>query len=194
MATSSVDICNSALVKLGAARITALSDNTKAAIACNDQYDRLRKEVLRAHPWNFAISYISLSATANTPVWDKWTKEFLVPSDVLRVLETDLVDGEKWELGYNVDGNKVIFCNSDSLKIKYIKDITNTTRFEPNFEEALAFRLAADLAYHLVQSQTVQQQMFRYYKEFMATAMSFDAQEMSQQEVQADAWTTDVRG
>tara|TARA_R110000868_G_scaffold268290_1_gene527506 strand:- start:209 stop:793 length:585 start_codon:yes stop_codon:yes gene_type:complete len=194
MATSSVEICNSALVKIGAARISALSDNTKAAIACNDQYDRLRKEVLRSHPWNFAISYISLAATANTPVWDAWTKEFLLPSDVLRILETDLGDYNAWEIGYNVDGNKVLFCNDDAVKIKYIKDITNTTRFEPNFEEALAFRIAADLAYHLVQSQTVQANMFRLYKEYLATAMSFDAQEMSQQEVQADAWTTDVRG
>lgn len=194
MSTSSVEICNSALVKIGATRITSLSDTSKAAIACNDQYDRLRKEVLRAHPWNFAVAYVSLAPTANTPVWDKWEVEFLLPSDVLRILETDLPDGCAWEVGYNVDGDKVLFTNDTSVKIKYIKDVTNTTRFDPSFEEALAFRLAADLAYHLVQSQTVQQSMFRYYKEAVATAMSFDAQEMSAQQVEANAWTTDVRG
>lgn len=194
MSTSSVEICNSALSKIGAARITALSDNTKSAILCNDQYDRLRKEVLRSHPWNFAIAYVSLSATANTPVWDAWEKEFLLPSDVLRVLETDLPSNEKWELGYNADGDRVLFCNSTALKIKYIKDITNTTRFDAAFEEALAFRLAADLAYALVNSQSLQQNMFNLYKAFMATAMSFDGQESGPTEVQADAWTTDVRG
>lgn len=193
MATSSVEICNSALLKLGCSMITSLSDTTKQGLACNAQYDRLRKEILRAHPWNFAITHADLAATANTPVWDKWTVEFAIPTDVLRILDTNLGD-EAWEIGYNADGLKVLFCNSDDCQIKYIKDITNTTRFDPTFEEALAFRLAADLAYHMVQSQTVQQQMFTYYRQAMATAMSYDGQESSPQQVEATAWTTDVRG
>jgi hypothetical protein len=193
MATSAVDICNSALYKIGAQRINSLSDDTKAAKICNDQYDRLRKEVLRAHPWNFAITWIDLAATVNTPVSDEYTNEFLLPSDVLRILETDIQDNVGWEVGNNVDGNKVIFCNSDSLKVKYIKDMTNTTRFAPDFEEALAFRLAADMAYSLVQSQAVQQSMFQYYQLALARAMSFDAQEKGQDEIEADVFT-DIRG
>lgn len=194
MAASSVEICNSALNKLGAARITSLSDDTKAAKLCNDQYDRLRKEVLRSHPWNFAIAYVSLAATVNTPVWDDWSTEFLIPSDVLRVLETDLVKEEAWEIGYNADGNKVIFTNSDAVKIKYVKDMTNTTRFDANFDEALAFRIAADLAYPLAQSLSLQQNMFRLYEMALARAMSFDAQENSDQMISATSWTEDVRG
>lgn len=193
MATSSVEICNSALYKIGAARISSLADETKSARILNDQYDRLRKEVLRAHPWNFAIAFVSLAATTNTPVWDNWSTEFLIPSDVLRVLETDLVDGALWEMGYNVDGNKVIFCNDDAVKIRYIKDITNTTRFAPDFEEALAFRIAADISYALTQSQTIQANMFKLYDASMAMARSFDAQEHGPEEVQADAFTI-VRG
>jgi hypothetical protein len=193
MATSAVDICNSALYKIGAQRINSLSDDTKAAKICNDQYDRLRKEVLRAHPWNFAITWVELAATVNTPVSDDYENEFLLPSDVLRILETDIQDNVGWEVGNNVDGNKVIFCNSDSLKVKYIKDMTNTTRFAPDFEEALAFRLAADMAYSLVQSQAVQQSMFQYYQLALARAMSFDAQEKGQDEIEADVFT-DIRG
>jgi hypothetical protein len=193
MAASAVEICNSALHKLGAARITSLSDSTKAAILCNDQYDRLRKEVLRSHPWNFAIAHVALAATVNTPVWDRFSTEFLIPSDVLRILDTNLPPGVEWEKGYNIDGNSVIFCNTDNLKIKYIKDIQNTTRFDANFDEALALRIAADLAYSLVQSQTVQTNMFNLYKAFLGTAMSFDAQENSDQQIVADEWLTKVR-
>ena len=193
MATSSVDICNSALYKLGAARINSLSDDTKAAKICNDQYDRLRKEVLRSHPWNFAITWVTLALTVNNPIADEYSAEFLLPADVLRILETDITDNVGWEVGNNVDGNKVIFCSSDSLKIKYIKDLTNTTRFAPDFEEALAFRMAADMAYALVQSQSVQQSMFQYYNLALARAMSFDAQEKGQDVVQADIFT-EIRG
>jgi len=193
MATSSVEICNSALHKIGAARITSLSDTSKQAIILNDQYDRLRKEVLRGHPWNFAIAFVALSATVNTPIWSDWSTEFLVPSDVLRVLETDLTQDQPWEIGYNVDGNKVLFCQSDSVTIKYVKNVTDTTLFDACFEEALAYRLAADLAYSLVQSQTVQQAMMAEYRKVLATAMSFDAQEKSQDTIIADEWTL-IRG
>jgi len=193
MATSSTEICNSALNKIGAMRIDNISDNTKAAKLCNDQYDRLRREVLRSHPWNFAITWISLAATVNNPVSDDYDYEFIIPSDVLRVLQTDITDDLGWEVGNNVDGNKVIFCNNSSLKIKYIKDITNTTRFPPDFEEVLAFRMAADMAYSLVQSRAVQDQMFTYYGATLARAMSFDAQEKGQDEITADEFTN-IRG
>jgi hypothetical protein len=192
MAADSVEICNSALYKIGAQRITSLSDTTKSAIILNDQYDRLRKEVLRAHPWNFAITWVALAATVNTPISDDYTTEFLLPSDVLRVLETNLADNMDWEIGYNVDGNKVIFCNDTSLKIKYIKDITNTTRFDASFDEALSFRIAADVAYALVQSTVVQQNMYKFYLSAIAQARSFDAQEKGQDEIVATQ-LTDVR-
>jgi len=195
MAADSVEICNSALIKVGANTISSLSDGTKASNLCNAQYDRLRKEVLRSHPWNFAISYTSIAATVNTPIWTKqFSAEFVLPADVLRVLETDLGYNEDWELGYNVDGNKVIFARGTSIKIKYIKDITNTTRFDSNFDETLAFRIAADIAYALVQSQTVQQNMYAAYLSFLSQARSFDAQENAADRVEADEFTDAVRG
>jgi hypothetical protein len=149
---------------------------------------------LRSHPWNFAIAYASLAQLAGTPVWDGWTYQFTVPSDVLRILETDLIDDEPWELGLSSGGTKVVFTNSDAIKIKYIKDVTNTTLFDPIFEEALAFRIAADAAYSIVQSNTVQQTMFQAYEAFLSQARSFDGQESQpKQIVQATEWTN-IRG
>tara|TARA_R100001530_G_scaffold114015_1_gene80959 strand:+ start:206 stop:1021 length:816 start_codon:yes stop_codon:yes gene_type:complete len=61
MASSEVAICNSALIKLGAAEISSLSDTNKRAQLCNAQYSKLRDELLRSHPWNFAIGRKVLS-------------------------------------------------------------------------------------------------------------------------------------
>ena len=194
MAASDVEICNSALHKIGARRISALSDGTKEAILLNDVYNRLRKEVLRNHPWSFAISYTALAPTGNTPVWPKWTKEFVLPSDVLRVLEVDPDYDAPWEIGNNVDGDKVVFTTATTMKIKYIKDVTNTTLFAPDFDEALAFRIAADIAYTLVQSQTVQENMYKAYKQFLSQARSFNAQEKSYQNIESEEFTIFARG
>lgn len=192
MATSEIPIVNSALILLGAEPINSLSDTSKSAKIANRMYDYLRKDVLLSHPWNFAVARKELSATVNTPEYD-YTYEFTLPSDVLRVLDTDLPRGEPWEIGMNPSsGAKVFMTNSSAVKIKYIKDLTDTTLFTPTFEQALAARMASAWAYALVQSATLQQNMYSLYKDLLSSARSFDAQESSDQELEANEWL-DVR-
>jgi hypothetical protein len=51
---SIVGICNLALVQgLGQDPISALSENRKAAILCNLNYDQVRRALLRSHPVEF---------------------------------------------------------------------------------------------------------------------------------------------
>ena len=45
---SATDICNRALSRVGEARITSLTDDSKQARACNSAYAHIRDEVLRA--------------------------------------------------------------------------------------------------------------------------------------------------
>lgn len=63
MAQSDLECANIALTKLGAAKITALADNTETAIVMNLIIDPLKKSLLRMHPWNFAIKRANLSPT-----------------------------------------------------------------------------------------------------------------------------------
>jgi hypothetical protein len=53
--TADFQIVNLALTRLGDLRIASLSDATAAGEAATAVYAALRDEVLRAHPWNFAI-------------------------------------------------------------------------------------------------------------------------------------------
>ncbi len=192
MATTSVEIVNQALILLGSEPITALSDNTKSARAANAVYDALRREVILAHPWNFAVARKALSATANTPEFD-YSYEFGMGADVLRILDTDLGNGVEWEVGINpTSGVKVLMCNSNSVSIKYVKDIEDVTLFPATFQQALAARIATHLCYALVQSAQLQSNLYNLYKDLVAQARSFDAQESSDQEIGADSWT-DVR-
>jgi hypothetical protein len=48
------EIANLAIDLIGGKPLTALSDNTAQAIACNRWFDQARDEALRSHPWNFA--------------------------------------------------------------------------------------------------------------------------------------------
>ena len=62
MPTNDYDIVNLALVRLGASRITALTDGSRNANEANAIYSLIRDEVLRSHPWSFATTGINLAA------------------------------------------------------------------------------------------------------------------------------------
>lgn len=67
---SSVGIANIALSKIGAQRIVSFSENTENARLLNAIYGTIRDEVLRAHPWNFAITRTAPALCWSRP--DDW--------------------------------------------------------------------------------------------------------------------------
>lgn len=61
MATYDYEVANLALVRLGANRITALTDASKNADELNAIFTLIRDEIMRDHPWGFATRYQTLS-------------------------------------------------------------------------------------------------------------------------------------
>lgn len=182
MASSEVEICNSALIKVGSDRIISLTENNERARICNEQYPKLRDALLRSHPWNFAIARVSLADTGNTPLYE-YSKEFQIPSDVLRILGTSLYEGDD----FKIEGDKLL-CNSSSVSIKYIKRITDVSKFPSDWTEALAYKIAADIAYKVTNSVNLSAQIEEKYILALKDARSFDAQEGSADRIFADEW------
>lgn len=180
-ATTDVEICNSALRKLGVATITALSDDTDGARACNGQYDKIRDRLLREHPWNFAVKRVALVLTVNTPAFG-YTYEFSLPSDCLRILETDPEDSE-WQR----EGATVV-SNDSVLSVRYIAKITDVTKFDTGFAELLALELAHDICYTLTVSNTLKEQLMQEIKDRKREARTMDAQEGQIRQIQANQW------
>lgn len=65
---SDTDICNAALVEIGAKTITALSDTSTEGQACAAKYFIARDAALRSHPWNFARKWQALNQLATAPL------------------------------------------------------------------------------------------------------------------------------
>jgi len=182
--TDQLKICNSALIKIGVNRITALTETNKAAILCNEQYDKMRRACLREHPWNFAIRRVELATLSATPAFE-YLYAFLLPTDVIRVLPPSSVEVATCK--YKIEGRDIL-TNESTLKIKYIADVTDASQFDDSFAEALATRLAADLAYSLVQSNTLATQMLAYYEKVLSLARTADAQEGTPDELMEDVF------
>jgi hypothetical protein len=188
MAISSLTICNSALSKLGASRISSLAGTTKAALLCNEQYSKLRDDVLAAHPWNFASTRAELSQNATAPTWG-YTYAYDLPSDCLRVLRMEEEDDQG--IPYKVEGRKLL-TDASTSNILYIYQVVDTTKFTPLFAEVLAYRIAQDLGYAITQNMNVAQMMAKLYDDALRKAKSFDAQEGTPDLVEAEDWL-DVR-
>lgn len=182
LTTTEVSICNSALIKVGAERITSLSDSNKRAQLCSEQYSKMRDEVLRSHPWNFAIKRATLVSTGNKPLFD-YDYEYVIPTDVLRIISI-----HDKTIKWRVEADRKLVSDSTSVKIEYIAQITAAAEFDAYFSEALSLRLASELAYPLVQSVRLQENLAARYEKVIRNARSFDAQEGTPRELIDDSW------
>lgn len=178
---SEVSICNSALIKLGHERINSLTEDSKAAILCNERYPFCRDEVLREHPWNFAMKRASFSQLVSVPAFD-FQYEYQIPSDCLRIWQPEVP-----EIIFLVEGGKVL-TDEGTFKCRYISRVTNPALFDRSFAEALAFRLAADVGYSITQSTQLQQAMLAMYEMKLKMARSMDAQEGTPEDIIEDNW------
>jgi len=176
-----VDICNSALIKLGSERINALTDDNKRARLCQEQYPKIVNRVLRSHLWTFAIKRATLSTV--DPSFEFGDENaFLQPLDCIRVV------GINSKYNYTIE-QRYILTGLESVDLTYISKEVPEAYYDENFKEALACALAADLCYAITQSNTLKQSLLDECEFWTSQARSFNSQEISPQNYQFDQWT-----
>ena len=100
---SALEIANMALLRIGAEPINALTDDNGRARACTAAWPFVRQHVLRSHAWNSVTTRSKVRASYNrasqlVPVWD-YERAYPLPSNCLRVLECDVTEQWRVELG-----------------------------------------------------------------------------------------------
>jgi hypothetical protein len=179
---SVVGICNRALQKLGAARITSITEDSRNARSCNNAYAAVRDAELRAHTWTFAIKRAQLAADATAPLFD-YTNQFSFPSDCLRVLSP--ADAN---LDWTIEGRKILTDGAAPLDVRYVYRVTDPNLFDAVFIEALAARLADELCEEITQSNSKQASARQSYEDAIARARKTNAFESLSAEPPEDSW------
>ena len=191
---SVVDICNHAMDLLGAATITSLTENSKEARLCNRNFDKLRDDVFRSHPWNTAITRATLAKDSTAPAFG-FANQFTLPTNpyCLRVLSfwNSSVDNDvaayDSNVMYKIEGRKIL-SNEGSCSITYIARITDTEQYDSLLSSAIAHRLASETAYAITGSNSVAQAMQGMYEVRLREAKSVDAMEGYPEQPQADEY------
>lgn len=182
MAQSVVDICNSALQRVGANSITSITDNSPEARACNLAYDANRRDELRKHAWNFAITRAVLAPDATAPAFD-FDYAFTLPADCLRVLRPATQN-----LDWVIEGRKILTNDSNVLYLRYIADVTDTAQFDAGFYNVVSGALAVDICEKLTQSNVKKQGLMQEYKDAVTMARKIDAFESGPEDSADGTW------
>lgn len=185
---STVEICNRALQKLGARRITSIGEDSVNARACAAAYDALRQAELRAHPWSFSVARASLAEDSVAPEFGK-TRSFTVPTDCLRVLPP--YPEANWNsLDWQIEGKKIYTDDGAPLQIRYASDVTDPNAMDPLFREALACRLGLELCEELTQSNSKKESIRADYTAALREARRINAIEKIAEVPPEDTWVT----
>lgn len=153
MITSVLDICNMALDYCNVRNITAIDEDTKQSKKCNMWYDTVRKSLLMNMNASFSIKRAVLAEVANfTPIYG-YTKAYALPYDCLQVLNLDSPISDRL---YQIEGN-YLYCNeqdeNENIKIRYIADIEDVTKFDAEFCDCLALKLAEKICLPLTEDE-----------------------------------------
>lgn len=192
---SQVEICNRALIKLGAGQITSITDNSKAARILSGLWDTVRKAELSRRFWVFALTRAQLAALATKPSWG-FAYQYQLPTDFLKLAQVNdtfvppgMMDYRNADDStYAIEGQNLLTDLGAPLKIRYVRDITDTGLFDPLFDEMLASKLAVEACYAITQSRDGQRTAQEDYKAAVREAALSNAIAKPPQGMLDDSW------
>lgn len=143
-AVSNVEIVNMALDHLGERPISSLSEQSTPAKVANRVFDRVREIVLSSGAFRFAIAVSELTQLAAGS--EVYQFAYALPVDCLYPLGiVDQTSGLDLEAEWEEIGG-ALHTDQATVKLRYVRNETNPTRFDRLFIDALAWRLAAQMA------------------------------------------------
>jgi hypothetical protein len=176
------DICNLALSRVGAGFIDSLDEPSAPAELCRLLYPIARDATLRDHDWNFARKRLAMATLDQTS--DQWDYVYLLPADCLAVREiynpSKGFKGDRipYELGLDENDSRVTVLTDEYQAILiYTKKVTNASLFDSKMTDALAWRLASDLAQPLRGDIQLGQSFLQQYARQIGDAKATNANE-----------------
>lgn len=179
-------ICNSALAKIGAARITSLAEGSRNANLCAGLYEACRDDLLRAHSWNFAAARAKLARDAEAPAFG-YAHAHVLPADWIRCIAAFGDAGGRAVLRYRIEGGRLL-SDAEDVYLRYLRRVAEVNLMPPDFREALACLLARELAVPVAQSNALEEKLDARLRDRLRRARSTDGLEDGAEALPVGAW------
>ncbi|UPY96262.1 MULTISPECIES: hypothetical protein [Pectobacterium] len=194
---SEIEICNIALSRLGISRsINSLTEQSKEAGACSLHYEPARDAVLSDFPWSFATKRVALADLNSAP--SDWQYAYRYPTDCMRVIEI-MTPGTRtptacqrieYATGSDADGTgKLIYTDEPNAWLKYVGKVIDTNMFDAIFRDALAWRMAGEMAMQLGGNANLGQFAMQMYGQVLMSSASRSMEESQEAQPPIDPFT-----
>ncbi len=174
---SEAGICSLALNKVGGSNIISLTEGSRNANLCADEYPNARDQLLGDHDWNFAASRVKLAQLTAAPVYE-FDHAYRLPADFIRLIAAHDNEAGAGVLDYRLegdDGGQLLLSSADQVWVRYVRRVTDPNQMPPSFKRALAFELAVRLAVPIANSRTLREDVDRGAAKTLRKARSIDA-------------------
>ena len=180
---SKTEIANRTLGKLGSPHINDLREADPGAKAILSGWDMIRRDELVKNVWTFSKTQKNLAASTAVPLF-KWSYAYPRAANDLRLVEI----GASWvsSLGaqfYDIQGRMVLTNVGSPLSVSYVRDVTNTGEFSPEFAECLAARGALEHCMLITGSNSLLGSMEAWYSKTIEGARRTNAIQLPPQQI-----------
>ncbi|HIP80227.1 MAG TPA: hypothetical protein EYH07_17440 [Kiloniellaceae bacterium] len=184
--TDVTGLCNSALAKIGAARVTSLEEGSRNANLCATLYERCRDDLLRAHSWNFATARTKLAKKSEAPAFG-YAAAFALPADWIRSVGAYDNEAGLGALDFKIEGGDLL-SDAEEVYLRYVRRVEDVTRMPADFREALSALLARELAVPIAQSNTLEEKLEARFRTRLRRARTTDGLEDRADPLPLGAW------
>tara|TARA_R100001530_G_scaffold134684_1_gene110050 strand:+ start:1189 stop:1818 length:630 start_codon:yes stop_codon:yes gene_type:complete len=178
-------IANLALSNLGEARIQSLTENSSRARACSARIDGVLETVLRMAVWNSALER-KLLTQIDAPLFG-WNYTFQLPSDCIKVVEVEPVSK------FHVEKRNIL-SNETTLYLLYVATPTDTNNLDSLLAEAIAMKLAVEVAETLTSKEGLKQEMAQKYFLALQEARSANSRDKTPEHRERSSWLDAKKG
>jgi len=178
-------IANLALSNLGEARIQNLTEDSSRARACSARIEAVIETVLRMNVWNSALER-KLLTQIDTPIFG-WNYTYQLPSDCIKVVEVEPVSRFQVE-------KKNILSNETSLYLLYVGTPTDINNLDSLLAEAIAMKLAVEIAETLTSKEGLKNEMTQKYFIALQEARSANSRDKTPDHRERSSWLDAKKG
>ncbi len=165
-----IDIINLALVRLGASSITSLTEGSTEAANASKVWTPALNSALQACRWGFNTRRQALALREEHPAGAAYAFAYGAPADLLQPYEIFQSDITKDRPIPFLHEGGLIYTDQPGAVLIYGAMTDSASDFSAQFCDALAWRIACDLAGPLTQKNSLMEYTFQRYEDSISQA------------------------
>lgn len=171
-----LSIINAALMKVGLPLAASLTDCDWNASSI---YDTVAAQVLRSFAWGFATRYAVLGRSVQEPAFG-FQYAYTLPQECLRVIDVRCGEDLRSPRARFVLSENLLYANITPCNCRYVARILDPSVWPPDFADAVAARIAAEIANLSAQTMSMTSGLVQLYQLSLAQAQAIDATETTE--------------